>query len=107
MLRRRVPGVDLENTDLYEADEPRQIVDDEVLADLLLLPDADAAQRRGRPRSDVLLVEALLRQTLGTPDQRGRPPAEMGQDPVRDRLVEPRQCDLRDPLRRAEHPLAA
>src|SRR5262249_41966652 len=61
MLRRRVPGVDLENADLHEADEPWQIVDDEVLADLLLLPDADAAQRRGRPRSDVLLVEALLR----------------------------------------------
>ena len=48
MRGRRVPGVDLEDAHLDQRDEARQVVDDEVLADLRLLLDLDPPQRVGR-----------------------------------------------------------
>src|SRR5262249_42282015 len=97
-----VPGVDLENPDLHEADQPWQILNDEIFADLLLLPDGDATQGRWGPHADVLLVEALLGQPLGAAYQRRGSSAQVRQDPVGDRLVEPRQVELGNSLARVQ-----
>jgi hypothetical protein len=53
-----VPGVNLEDPHLDEADQARQVIDDQVFVGLGLLADPRAAQRFRRPAAGMLLKEA-------------------------------------------------
>ena len=91
----RVPGVDLEDVHLHERDERRRRVDDQVFADLRLLLDLHAAQRRRRPHLRVLHIVKALPMPRRAAHQRERPAGEVRQDPVGDAFVVAREVELR------------
>ncbi|MEJ7727770.1 MAG: hypothetical protein WKG00_00990 [Polyangiaceae bacterium] len=88
----RAPGMHLEDADLRQADQAREVVDDQVVAGLGLLADGDASQRLGRPVPAMFLEEARARQAVGAAHQRRRAVDEVREHPVGDALVEWR-CD--------------
>ena len=103
--------MDLEDVHLNESNHRRKRIGDEVLANLVLLSDANASKRRWRPHLRVFHVEALrLRrfarsggQATGAANQRQWTVDEVGNDPVGNRFVVARQIDFRDAGVREEH----
>src|SRR5438445_4786373 len=99
VLHDRMPRVDFEYSDLDEADQCRERIDDEIFPGLGLFLDLHPADGFGSPGPAVLLIEARSLRTLGTADERRRTILQVGQDPLRDALVEARQVELGRALR--------
>src|SRR5438270_1642005 len=83
----RVPGVDLDRVHLYERDQRWERIRDQILAELRLLLDADAAQRLRGPHLRMPHERAVVSDGAGTAEQRQRPSREMRDDVFRDGLV--------------------
>jgi hypothetical protein len=105
IARVRAPGVKLEHADLDETHEAGEILDHDMLSRPAGLGHGDPGEARWHAWGRVLLVEAAPLPSLGTADQRQRPACNLGQHPLRNRLVVGRELALGDALAWIEHPV--
>ena len=109
VLGARIPGVDLDHVHLDERNDGGERIGDQVLAELRLLLDADAAQRGRRPDLRMLHESAVVADRARTAHEGKRTPRDVRYDVRGDRLVVAREIELHqsyagedDALRMAE-----